>query len=32
MRMFAEIIEDNIHELVPSCRRPAGNTAVLWAR
>jgi AcrR family transcriptional regulator len=23
MRMFAEIIEDNIHELVPSCRRPA---------
>ena len=22
MRMFAEIIEDNIHELVPSCRRP----------
>ena len=21
--MFAEIIEDNIHELVPSCRRPA---------
>jgi len=23
MRMFAEIIEDNIYELVPSCRRPA---------
>ena len=23
MQMFAEIIEDNIHELVPSCRRPA---------
>jgi AcrR family transcriptional regulator len=23
MRMFAEIIEENIHELVPSCRRPA---------
>jgi AcrR family transcriptional regulator len=23
MRMFAEIIEDNIHELVPSCRQPA---------
>jgi AcrR family transcriptional regulator len=23
MRMFAEIIEDNIHELVPSCRRAA---------
>jgi AcrR family transcriptional regulator len=23
MRTFAEIIEDNIHELVPSCRRPA---------
>jgi AcrR family transcriptional regulator len=23
MRMFADIIEDNIHELVPSCRRPA---------
>jgi AcrR family transcriptional regulator len=23
MRMFAEIIEDNIHELVPSCHRPA---------
>jgi AcrR family transcriptional regulator len=22
MRMFAEIIEENIHELVPSCRRP----------
>jgi AcrR family transcriptional regulator len=22
MRMFAEIIEDNIHELVPSCQRP----------
>jgi AcrR family transcriptional regulator len=22
MRMFAEIIQDNIHELVPSCRRP----------
>src|SRR5215472_8711800 len=22
MRMFAEIIEDNIHELVPSCRHP----------
>jgi len=22
MRMFAEIIEDNIHELVPSCHRP----------
>ena len=22
MRMFAEIIEDNIHELIPSCRRP----------
>lgn len=23
MRMFAEIIEDNIHELVPDCPRPA---------
>jgi len=23
MRMFAEIIEDNIHELIPSCQRPA---------
>jgi AcrR family transcriptional regulator len=23
MRLFAEIIEENIHELVPSCRRPA---------
>jgi AcrR family transcriptional regulator len=23
MRIFAEIIEDNIHELVPSCHRPA---------
>lgn len=23
MRLFAEIIEDNIHELLPSCRRPA---------
>jgi AcrR family transcriptional regulator len=23
MRMFAKIIEDNIHELVPSCQRPA---------
>ena len=23
MRMFAEIIEDNIHELIPSCRRAA---------
>jgi AcrR family transcriptional regulator len=23
MRMFAELIEDNIHELVPGCRRPA---------
>src|SRR5690348_2817006 len=23
LRLFAEIIEDNIHQLVPSCRRPA---------
>jgi len=23
MRMFAEIIEDNIHELIPGCRRAA---------
>ena len=23
LRMFAEIIEDNIHELLPRCRRPA---------
>ncbi len=23
LRLFAEIVEDNIHELVPSCRRPA---------
>jgi AcrR family transcriptional regulator len=23
LRLFAEIVEDNIHQLVPSCRRPA---------
>jgi hypothetical protein len=23
MQMFAEIIEDNIHELIPGCRRAA---------
>jgi AcrR family transcriptional regulator len=23
IQMFAEIIEDNIHELIPDCRRPA---------
>jgi AcrR family transcriptional regulator len=29
MRMFAEIIEDNIHELVPSCRRAALTAEVI---
>ena len=29
MRMFTEIIEDNIHELVPSCRQPALTAEVI---
>src|SRR5215813_7456576 len=29
MRMFAEIIDDNIHELVPSCRQPALTAEVI---
>jgi hypothetical protein len=29
MRLFAEIIEDNIHELIPRCRRAALTAEVI---